>query len=210
MRLISRLLSLLGLGKAEDKRPQPQAAPKQQHAPETQHAPAQDEGAQAPDAPRHTAEQDAPQADEESADAPAPDGGDAPKESGEKSEALRRFEAMPTQAQRSFMIERLLEQFIPRAEQLPETGIFQPLSLCIRYPGTKNLAFLKIEPDARESRSSRRLIAFCIREGTDMAVNHFLENGPTEKLTAWLRRGETVAELKRSFDELSDSVDDKW
>lgn len=205
MRLISRLLSLLSLGKAEDKRPQPQAAPKQQHAPETQHTP---ETQNTPE--RQTAEQDAPQADEESADAPAPDGGDAPKESGEKSAALRRFEAMPTQAQRSFMIERLLEQFIPRAEKLPETGIFQPLSLCIRYPGTKNLAFLKIEPDALESRSSRRLIAFCIREGTDMAVNHFLENGPTEKLTAWLRRGETVAELKRSFDELSDSVDDKW
>ena len=74
------------------------------------------------------------------------------------------------------------------------------------FGGTKNIAAFRVEPAGG---SLRRLQLTVFRNGSDLAVSHYMERGTNEVLLDYLAREGRALEFLQSFQELSDSVDEK-
>jgi len=92
-------------------------------------------------------------------------------------------------------------------KEVPAAGRFMAISVSFDYPGTNYQAILRVEPSARGDGTERCLRSYMRENGSDKAVSHYLYTGSKEKILAWLKDKQSEKELRESYAQLKQSVD---
>ena len=92
------------------------------------------------------------------------------------------------------------------ASVIPTHGIFKPYNICFDFRGSKNEAHFLIEYQSGDLRQLRLMM---VRPGSDMVVSHYMKKGTNQELIDYLTDAGSIPEFLTSFQQLSDSVDDK-
>lgn len=92
-------------------------------------------------------------------------------------------------------------------KEVPDSGRFTPISVSFDYPGSNYAAYLRVEPSARGDGTERCLRSFMKESGSDKAVSHYLYTGTKKQLLTWLKDKSREKELRKSYAELKESVD---
>lgn len=103
---------------------------------------------------------------------------------------------------------KLLEGCIKFSLDLKEFPGEKAVGVSCNYPGTENRMYLSIEPDASNP-ALRRLCTRGVRQGTDLCVMHYIYKGTAEEIRTYLSDASHAEELLKSWQQLSDSVDNK-
>lgn len=92
-------------------------------------------------------------------------------------------------------------------KEVPDSGRFLPISVSFDYPGTGYTATLRLEPSALGDGTERCLRSYMQESNSDKAVSHYLYTGTKTQILAWLREKKREEELRESYAQLKQSVD---
>jgi len=90
--------------------------------------------------------------------------------------------------------------------RIPETGVFQTVSVIFDYPGEPFGGRLAVEK-SYEALDSRRITAGIHRKNDDRLVSNYLFTGTKAEVLDWLRSAENLPGLIDTFEHLKDRAE---
>ncbi len=98
-----------------------------------------------------------------------------------------------------------------RAErEVPENGKFRKIFVAFDIPETQNEALISIEHDAVSPEVNRRLSVGVHRQNSDRITSNYLFKGTKREVLDYINNKDNQAELHKTINNLSKSVDDYY